>query len=123
MIEKYKLPIHIVIYSILLTTLTILALYSYSQSNTIEDKETKLVECSLLKANSDSNNVTLEAIIKDLNDKSLKDTIEAESRDKEYIKQITMLNKQSRKVGSNECEDVKIRINAIRGNDYTRMLK
>ena len=122
MIEKYEKAIHIALYSIFLTIIVVLYIYISSQKEIIEDKNKAIISCTLEKVNSDNNNVTLKATITELNEKNSRDTINAEYRDKEYIKQITVLNKQVRKVGSNECEDIKIRINTIRGTDYTRLL-
>ena len=121
--DQIKLVATIIVISILLTTTVILGLYSRSKSNQLEIAKSSLEQCNLLKANEESNNITLSAVIEDLNNEKLKEVIDIEARDKEYKTQILKLTKEVRKVGSNECEDIKIKLDSYRGTDYTRLLK
>lgn len=122
MINPYKNIILAVSFSILLTAICVLGGYSYYQSNKISALDKTIEECTLAKATEESNNVTLSSVIHDLNAETMKLTINEKVKDKEYKTKILKLTSEVRKVGSNDCNDIKIKLDDIRNTDYTRLL-
>lgn len=121
---KYKTILTIVLLSIMATIITILLLMLYAKNIEIENLQISIQKCTLEKQNETSNNFTLHQVIRDLNDEKLKDTIDYEKRKKELELSRANLIKQLKKDGgSNECQDIKNKLDTFRNTDYTRLLK
>lgn len=122
--EKYKLVLFVGLISILLSTILGLSLFLKYQDKKIVKLENELKTCILEKQNETNNNLTLHQVIRDLNDEKLKDSINYEKKKKELEQTKSNLIQQFKKQGgSNECQDIKNKLDSLRNTDYSRLLK
>ena len=121
---KYKTILTVVLLSVMATIITILLLMLYAKNVKIENLEVSIQKCNLEKQNETNNNLTLHQVIRDLNDEKLKDSINYEKKKKELEQTKSNLIQQFKKQGgSNECQDIKNKLDSLRNTDYSRLLK
>ena len=121
---KYKTILTVVLLSVMATIIIILLLMLYAKNVKIENLEVSLQKCSLEKQNETNNNLTLHQVIRDLNDEKSKDSINYEKKKKELEQTKSNLIQQFKKQGgSNECQDIKNKLDSFRNTDYSRLLK
>lgn len=124
--NQFKNYIFAIVISILLTLLVYLWIDSKVQQKKHLDKitflENEISDCKIAKETEIGNNLTLQLTIKDMNDLLIKNSIDYDSKLKTFEETRLKLVKQSNKVGSNECKDIKDKLDSFRGNDYSRLL-
>ncbi|MCG3684099.1 hypothetical protein [Aliarcobacter butzleri] len=117
--EKYKLVLFVGLMSILLSTILGLALFLKYQDKKIVKLENELKTCILEKQNEETNNQTLHNVITDLNNQTLKDSIDYEKRLKKFKdEKDEILGINYKNVRSDDCEDIKLILDDIRTNGY-----
>lgn len=117
--EKYKLVLFVGLASILLSTILGLSLFLKYQDKKIVKLENELKTCILEKQNEETNNQTLHNVITDLNNQTLKDSIDYEKRLKKFKdEKDEILGINYKNVRSDDCEDIKLILDDIRINGY-----
>lgn len=117
--EKYKLVLFVGLMSILLSTILGLALFLKYQDKKIVKLENELKTCILEKQNEETNNQTLHNVITDLNNQTIKDSIDYEKRLKKFKdEKDEILGINYKNVRSDDCEDIKLILDDIRTNGY-----
>ncbi|MCG3698783.1 hypothetical protein L5F42_02895 [Aliarcobacter butzleri] len=117
--EKYKLVLFVGLMSILLSTILGLSLFLKYQDKKIVKLENELKTCILEKQNEETNNQTLHNVITDLNNQTLKDSIDYEKRLKKFKdEKDEILGINYKNVRSDDCEDIKLILDDIRTNGY-----
>ena len=117
--EKYKLVLFVGLMSILLSTILGLSLFLKYQDKKIVKLENELKTCILEKQNEETNNQTLHNVITDLNNQTLKDSIDYEERLKKFKdEKDEILGINYKNIRSDDCEDIKLILDDIRINGY-----
>lgn len=125
--NQFKNTIFTIVISILLTLLVYLWIDNNIEQKKHLDKisflEKDIQECTLMKETEKGNNLTLQTTIKDMNDLLIKNSIDYDSKLKVFEENRLKLVKQLNKVGSNDCKDIKDKLDSFRGIDYSGLLK
>lgn len=117
--EKYKTILTVVLLSVMATIITILLLMLYAKNVKIENLEASIQKCNLEKQNETNNNLTLHQVIRDLNNQTIKDSIDYEKRLKKFKdEKDEILGINYKNVRSDNCEDIKLILDDIRINGY-----
>ncbi len=113
-----------IVIAIISTMCIVMLLFIGYQRSELTSKDNEISDIKLEKQRAEDNNMTCKEELKKSNEEKKKNSIDSEKNLKLLeAEKAKMLKELNKKVGSNECDDIKNSIDSIGNTDYTRLLR